>query len=52
MGGRGVQRLALVAAVTAAGIHHVIQQWRDTPHAYHLQAPRNYADLVPAIEHL
>lgn len=52
LGGRGVHRLALVTAVAATGMHHVIQQWRNTPHAYHLQAPGNLADLVPVVEHL
>jgi hypothetical protein len=31
LGGRGVHRLALVTAVAATGMHHVIQQWQDAP---------------------
>lgn len=52
VGSSGEHQLSLFTGVIAAGLHHVLEDWRETPHAYSLQIPGNFASMIPLVEPL
>jgi hypothetical protein len=52
VGSNGEHQLALFTGVVAAGLHHVLGDWRSVPHAYKLTVPSNFANMLPLVEAL
>lgn len=48
----GTQLVAILTAITVAGLHNVIDKWAPEPHAYQLQGPGQLHLTAPEITKL